>query len=58
MGYVIVASLGENFPSWFTIPKNCRRAEMFCGAFVFVIAATLSVSAEIPLLVQKNLMLS
>ena len=48
-GCVSSASLGVNFPSWFTIPMNLRSAETDVGGCIFVIAAVLSGSAWIPL---------
>ena len=43
------ARLGENFPSWFTIPRKHLSSETVVGVFICRRASVLSGSAEITL---------
>ena len=48
-GWVSSTIRGENFPNWFTIPRNFLRSETECGTSIRQIASTLSGSAQIPI---------
>ncbi len=46
---MIPARLGENFPTWLTIPRNLLSSEMFLGGCICLIADILSGSGRTPL---------